>query len=275
MKKEIELTESKELREQFKDRIDVLNKVKGLILLPESNEATTEQVAKYYGVPESTIKDNVQNNYDEFDKDGYSVLVGEALKEYKTKNNLSSRAKQLGIFTKRAILRIGMLLRDSEVAKEVRTQLLNTLEHTTDEAKVLELDKEKELYMNIMFAKDEPSRAIAINEMFVYNERYKAKAKYVDDVVNAPNGITITTIAKEFNFSSAKKLNKILEDLGIQYKDKKGQWHLYSQYSELGYTLPYTWLDKYGNTHHCTNWSELGKKFIYDTLSKNNLIQFV
>lgn len=29
-------------------------------------------------------------------------------------------------FSKRAILRIGMLLRDSEVAKEVRTQLLAT-----------------------------------------------------------------------------------------------------------------------------------------------------
>lgn len=31
-------------------------------------------------------------------------------------------------FSKRAVLRFGMLLRDSEVAKEVRTQLLNIKE---------------------------------------------------------------------------------------------------------------------------------------------------
>ena len=41
------------------------------------------------------------------------------------------------LFPKRAILRMGMLLRDSEVAKEVRTQLLNITE------KVIEKEPEK------------------------------------------------------------------------------------------------------------------------------------
>lgn len=40
--------------------------------------------------------------------------------------------KGILLFTRRAILRVGMLLRDSEVAKEVRTYLLN-VEHDTQE----------------------------------------------------------------------------------------------------------------------------------------------
>lgn len=49
------------------------------------------------------------------------------------------------LFPKRAILRVGMLLRDSEVAKEVRTQLLNIEEHTAAEVKTYEIDYEQEV----------------------------------------------------------------------------------------------------------------------------------
>ncbi len=52
------------------------------------------------------------------------------------------------LFSKRAILRIGMLLRDSEIAKEVRTQLLNIFEHSTDEQRTEEILTEQEIYLN-------------------------------------------------------------------------------------------------------------------------------
>ena len=45
-------------------------------------------------------------------------------------------------FSKRAILRIGMLLRDSKVAQEVRTQLLNTFENASDKIKTQDIDEE-------------------------------------------------------------------------------------------------------------------------------------
>ncbi|MGE1009234.1 hypothetical protein [Bacillus cereus] len=53
------------------------------------------------------------------------------------------------IFPKRAILRVGMLLRDSEVAKEVRTQLLNIEEHTAAEVKTYEIDYEQDLHLKL------------------------------------------------------------------------------------------------------------------------------
>jgi phage antirepressor YoqD-like protein len=269
--KENELLEQKDLREKLKGRTEVLSKVKGLLLLPNTEVATTEQVAKYYDVEIEAIKSLVFDNKEEVCEDGYKVLEKEQLSSFKKLCHIQSRARNLAIFPQRAILRVGMLLRDSLIAKEIRTQLLNTLEHTTDEAKTIEIDAEKQLIMNVMFAKDDLSRAIAINEREKYNQRYKDKARYVDEAMNSETGISTSVIAKELGFKSATKLNKILAEHHIQYKNKQGQWLLYSEYAEKGYNAPYTYLDKKGNTHHATNWTEVGKKFIYDLVKKDSL----
>ena len=49
----------------------------------------------------------------------------------------------LKVFPQRAIPRIGMLLRDSDVAKEVRTQLLNIEEKASGETKTHDIDEEQ------------------------------------------------------------------------------------------------------------------------------------
>jgi hypothetical protein len=48
-------------------------------------------------------------------------------------------------FSKRAILRIAMLLRDSKIAQEIRTQLLNTFEHSTNEQRTVDIDEKPQL----------------------------------------------------------------------------------------------------------------------------------
>ena len=58
----------------------------------------------------------------------------------------------LKIFSKRAVLRFGMLLRDSKIAKEVRTQLLNVFEYSTDTQKTQAIDEEKRLLTDISMA---------------------------------------------------------------------------------------------------------------------------
>ena len=58
-------------------------------------------------------------------------------------------------FSKRAVLRFGMLLRDSRVAQEVRTQLLNVFENTevvVPEVLMAEIETEKELLNNVAIA---------------------------------------------------------------------------------------------------------------------------
>ncbi|KXY02288.1 hypothetical protein P7D05_23810 [Bacillus paranthracis] len=121
-------------------------KVKELLLLPNLEVATTKQVAEFYDVPLETIKTVVKDNKEELKTDGYITMPGIEIRDILDSNKLSlSKIKprkghfavrtetgevkiayrSTAMFPKRAILRVGMLLKGSEVAKEVRTQLLN------------------------------------------------------------------------------------------------------------------------------------------------------
>jgi phage antirepressor YoqD-like protein len=123
---ELDLTESRALRDRNIARTEVLDKVKALALLPGDTYATTELVADFYEVDAETVKKTVQRSLDELTSDGFRVLRGDELRDMKSLGGISSRTPGLAVFPRRAILRVGMLLRDSEIAKRVRTHLLDT-----------------------------------------------------------------------------------------------------------------------------------------------------
>ncbi|ONG80149.1 hypothetical protein BKK41_16070 [Bacillus cereus] len=122
------------------NRVEVLEKVKGLLLLPNTEYATTKQLSKFYEVDKATLRKVLFDHREELESDGVQF---KKFKEFKTLLNVTPNLSELteygvnragtNIFPRRAILRVGMLLRDSEVAKEVRTQLLNIEEKTTKE----------------------------------------------------------------------------------------------------------------------------------------------
>ena len=134
------LLESRSMRDSLADRVDVLNKVKGLAMLQDDIHATTEQVANYYEVNQSVIKMTITNHRNELESDGIRVLKGFELKDFVSKiilptnTGISSMTRSMTLIPRRAILRIGMLLRDSEVAKQVRNYLLNVEETARTEA---------------------------------------------------------------------------------------------------------------------------------------------
>lgn len=136
---ELILTESRTMRAQTASRVDVLDKVKALALLPDSTHATTETVASYYEVPISTIDSLVAANRDELSENGRRVLRGEELRDFATpfggvaNLGLSPKARSLAVFTRRAILNVGQLLTGSDVARRVRTYLLEVEEKATEE----------------------------------------------------------------------------------------------------------------------------------------------
>lgn len=138
------LITNEDLQNTLIDKIEVLDKVKGLLLLPQLEMATTKQVAEFYEVEVSTIERLLGRNIDELSSDGYTLFKRKKALDFlneqvvslesvlgKTKVSLKNGElleipnRGLRLFPRRAILRVGMLLRDSAVAKEVRTQLLN------------------------------------------------------------------------------------------------------------------------------------------------------
>ena len=79
---------------------------------------------------------------------------------------------------------------------------------------------------------------------------------------------TSTEIAKELGLNSAKKLNDILHQKGIQYK-VNGTWVLYSDYSDLGYTS-IKQKDFPKRVVYDRKWTGKGRAFILDLLEKEN-----
>ncbi|MGU9540543.1 MULTISPECIES: hypothetical protein [Bacillus cereus group] len=140
------------VRESHVGRVEVLEKVKGLLLLPNLEMATTRQIADFYEVGETTVKELVRYHNEEFISDGYKAVAGAELKEIKAQTGNLSTLKyhaRLALFPRRAVLRVGMLLRDSEIAKEVRNQLLNVEEKTTKEVKVVDIQEEQALQIAV------------------------------------------------------------------------------------------------------------------------------
>lgn len=271
MTKEIDLMENKEMRDSLVERLDVLDKVGSLLLLDELQMATTEQVAKYFStegkpVTEDVIKKLVERNRDEIESDGYKVTQGKELSDIKSLCGIKSRSKSLALFPKRAILRVGMLLRDSEVAKELRTQLLNVVEvvaETNDELLVGEIDKEKQLLMNIMFAKNETERAVAVNEHLQYVERYKHKAQRYDEVYEAEHLFTTTQIAKDMGMS-AVRLNRELVKHEVLYK-KGNTYYFHAKHQHLVPDYADYHITEYGQT---LKWKNKGREWVMELLNK-------
>ena len=163
MIKEEQLLEQRELREQLAGRVEVLEKVKTLLLIPQTDIATVKQVADFYEVGEEAIQSLYKDNKNELDDDGVTLKSykdflnvpegqlktgrGKSTLSYTNGDVLIIPNRGLKVFPRRAILRIGMLLRDSVIAKEVRTQLLNIEEKTTVETKVQDINEEQKLML--------------------------------------------------------------------------------------------------------------------------------
>lgn len=97
------------------------------------------------------------------------------------------------------------------------------------------------------------------------------KVSYYDIVLACPDLVTITQIAKDFGMS-AKKLNQILKEKKIQFKQGK-TWFLYQKYAEQGYTQSKTYLyDEDSHTAMHTLWTQKGRLFIYELLKADGIL---
>lgn len=272
-----EIVDSKELREQYIGRVEVLDKVKAIMLIPQMEMMTTRQVAEYYEVPIETVKAITRQHKDELGSDGmimvklrdfgeklsrvlHTFQTGRGTTTIELNNGVTLLIPNGGIycFPKRAILRFGMLLRDSEIAKEVRTQLLNVVEkveETKPEILTEEIDREKELLNNVALAwasGDMMKFAGATMELNAYKDRHIKEIENANkelteknELLTEDNNILAGDILAWSNRASANKIvrvmagelkwyygatwNKIYDELnyryGINLKIRQGQAH--------------------------------------------------
>ncbi|MFP5162987.1 phage regulatory protein/antirepressor Ant [Staphylococcus equorum] len=103
---------------------------------------------------------------------------------------------------------------------------------------------------------------------------FEPKAYYLDSILQNKSLVTVGQIAKDYGMS-AQGLNKLLHDLKVQYK-KSGQWLLYSNLHDKGYTHSSTTEieHKDGSTsvRMNTKWTQKGRLFIYNLLKENDVL---
>lgn len=139
MPPETALLESRALRESVCRRTEVLDKVKALELLPDGLHVTTQMVADYFEVTERAVNNLLNRHREELESNGFKVLRGADLHEYVSFNlkltsedgkSYPQRRPHMALWPRRAVLNAAMLLRDSAIARRVRTYLLNTEERS-------------------------------------------------------------------------------------------------------------------------------------------------
>lgn len=102
-------------------------------------------------------------------------------------------------------------------------------------------------------------------------EEDKPKVDYHDKVLQSKDLMPISVIAKDYGLS-AVKLNRILHEEGVQFKQGK-TWLLYQDYANQGltHTKTYTTTTNDGEertvTH--TQWTQKGRHLIHDILKRN------
>lgn len=101
-------------------------------------------------------------------------------------------------------------------------------------------------------------------------EEQRPVIEFTDNVLSSENVVTTTVIAKQYGMS-ARKFNKLLNELGIQYKIGK-VWVLYSKYENKGYTKVITQLDNNNEPRELTKWTQKGRKFLYEVLRDEDIV---
>ena len=101
-------------------------------------------------------------------------------------------------------------------------------------------------------------------------EELSRRTSYVELVLQCKGLLDITQIAQDYGISG-RKLNTILHEKGIQYKDNR-QWILYAAYKDKGYVHSATLSLESGKSVMRTQWTQKGRLFIYERLKKDGIL---
>lgn len=124
------------------------------------------------------------------------------------------------------------------------------------------LDNDEFLEHAIIQLRSERAKRLAAEQALL---EATPKVTYYDIVLRSPDAVPITLIAKDYGLS-ARKMNQLLHELGIQFK-QSGVWVLYQAHAGNGYTDTKTHLVAEGrHTRLHTYWTQKGRLFIYEQL---------
>lgn len=124
-------------------------------------------------------------------------------------------------------------------------------------------------YLNARVEKLQTENLVLVQQ----NSELQPKASYYDMVLQNKSLLSVSKIAKDYGMS-AIKLNKLLYELGVQYK-QGDIWLLYAKYQDKGYTQTTTHVIDADRSRVSTKWTQKGRLFIYDLLKREGIFPVI
>ena len=203
---------------------------------------TSLEIAEITGKEHKNVLADIRSEIESIEKEGLSTELIFELSEYTDKTG-----RKLPMYT---MGRDGAMQIATRYSASIRRKLILKLD---------ELENKKSL----------PSNYLEALESLVISERKRIELEKTNAILMHVNKLyTTSEIAKELNLKSANELNKLLNELKVQYK-VNGTWVLYSKYSNLGYeSIKQNVLDN-GKVIFDRKWTQIGREFILKLITSS------
>ena len=152
-----DILEKEELRQEILNNnrsLNIMDKYKTITTINNMEYETLDRVAEYFEVDYDCIKKLIQNNKRELIKNGLLILKGRETREFLVREN-NSPTNYRGYFiadnrkfanksnilvNKRCFLNMAMLLRDSKVAQDIRSKILDIVLNENPKTEISTID---------------------------------------------------------------------------------------------------------------------------------------
>ena len=240
-------------------------------------------VAEIHNQPLKKINQLINDNIDEFEfgvdildlKSGYLEST-EFLEDIMSKQSIANSSYIYLLSEQGYMLLVGFM--KTEKSKDIRKNLRR--EYFSMRQELNEIKQKKATLLlkiydggqNAILASKQLTE-IEVKEatapLIAENNVMKPKAEYHDEVLKKDGLITTTVVAKDLGFSSANKLNKVMNANHIIFKNQSGTWCPYAEYEWL-IEDNYADYESYTDEHSkpCLKWTEKGRKWIIENYNK-------
>ena len=240
-------------------------------------------VAEIHNQPLKKINQLINDNIDEFEfgvdildlKSGYLEST-EFLEDIMSKQSIANSSYIYLLSEQGYMLLVGFM--KTEKSKDTRKNLRR--EYFSMRQELNEIKQKKATLLlkiydggqNAILASKQLTE-IEVKEatapLIAENNVMKPKAEYHDEVLKKDGLITTTVVAKDLGFSSANKLNKVMNANHIIFKNQSDTWCPYAEYEWL-IEDNYADYESYTNEHSkpCLKWTEKGRKWIVENYNK-------
>ncbi len=232
------------------NNIHILESVKDILTIANTDLITVQMVADYFEVGLEAINSLIKNNRDELIENGLNTITGKETRDILVKSsknitnhkgyfecdNIKFANRSNTFMTKRTLLNIGMLLRDSEIAKELRRRILDIV-HDAESGKgdidtiSNEIDEETRLkvdYVDAMMS----GNLVKMNE--INAKLFELKNKRILELENENKHKSSVIEGLAESITLAEKRQRLNQIIRIDGADKvKDRWNLlYSEFQK-------------------------------------------